>query len=101
MYVQKIFATKYENTGLIGHYFKKRLILHCCTCMHDHSNHRSDKVSSLISLTQSHLLIYKRTYSHAGTSTHASSTSGNNNQLEYPGKGWLHHVNDLIQMSFS
>lgn len=69
--------------------------------VHDNSNHHIDKVSFLISLPQSHLLIYKYTHAHRRTLIHGNSTSGNNNQLEYPGKGWLHHVNDLIQMSFS
>ena len=46
-------------------------------------------------------------YAHTHTDTHLhmyivdDGTSGKNNQLEYASNGWLHQVNDWIQMSFS
>lgn len=66
------------------------------TKLRDRGSHHATSFLPLSS-TQSHLYIYMNICAQA----HADSSSGNNNQLEYPGKGWLHHVNDLIQISFS
>lgn len=99
-YVLKIFATLYENNGLIsdteisvgGFYIVvHRYFIATITTV----------TKFLILLLKSFTVLQGNIGTYADTSTHTKSTVGNNNQLEYPCKGWLHHVNYLIQMSFS